>query len=100
MIWVGTRIVGLIASALSSSFAPPGMARESLMQMAMGPMATLGSIVVVVVVAEIHRRRIGAPLLFANLGYSARWSAGTTGAIAIACEALLQVATRSWGAAQ
>ncbi len=70
------------------------------MAMATSPMATLGSLVLVMIVAEIDRRRIGAPLIFANLGYSARWIALTTAALTLGGEAVLQVAVRALGGPQ
>ena len=91
MIWVGVRMLVTIAFALSTAFAPEGMAVDSPLTMAASPGATLVSIILVMLVSEIDRRRIGSPLLFANLGYSARWSATTTGALAIGFEALLQL---------
>ena len=97
MIWVGVRMLVTLALALSAAFAPEGMAAASPMRMVVSPSATLVSIILVMLVSEIDRRRIGSPLLFANLGYSARWSVTTTGALAIGFEALLQVTLRVSG---
>jgi len=95
MIWIGVRLLVTIAFVFSTAFGgPPGMVVESPVKMATAPSAALVSIIVVLLASEIDRRRIGAPLLFANLGYSARWSAMTTGALAIGFEALLQVLLR------
>ncbi len=90
VIWVGVRILVLVAVSMPS-FAPHAT-RDTPITIATGPIATMVSFVVVMLLAEIDRRRIGAPLLFANLGYSARWSAITTGAIVVAAEVLLRVA--------
>ena len=97
MVWVGVRGLATIAFALSVAFAPAGTVKESPIAMATSPDAALLSIILVVLVAEIDSRRVGAPLLFANLGYSWRWSVATTAALAIGLEVLLQVLLRVVG---
>lgn len=89
VIWVGVRLLVLVAVSMPS-FAPHAT-RDSPITIATGTIATMVSFIVVMLLAEIDRRRIGAPLLFANLGYSAHWSAITTGAIVVAAEVLLRV---------
>lgn len=97
VIWVGARILVMMAFAASSSFAPPGMVLDPPMAMATSPVATLVSLIVVMLVSEIDRRWLGAPLLFANLGYSWRWIATTTAALALGLETVLQVVVRVSG---
>ena len=96
-IWLGVRVLVIISVALSAALSPPGLVRESLMTMSMSAGAAFVSLVVVVLATEVDRRRIGAPLLYANLGYSERWTALTTLLLAIVAEALLQAAVRVSG---
>jgi len=99
-IWVGVRVLVAMAFALSAAFSPPGPGRDSPLAMSMSMTAVLTSLTVVMVVTEIDRRRIGAPLLYANLGYSARWTAMTTLLLVIFAETLVQVLARVSGTAQ
>ena len=99
-IWLGVRVLVIITVALSAALSPPGLVRESLMAMSMSAGAVFVSLIVVVLATEVDRRRIGAPLLYANLGYSARWTALTTLLLSMGAEALLQVAVRVWSMSQ
>ena len=56
-----------------------------------GASATFVSVILTVALATLDRRRIGAPLLFANMGYSSWWLIITTGAILVVSELVLRV---------
>ena len=50
--------------------------------------AGLLSLAVMVALVVVDRRRTGAPLYFANLGYSWRWQLATAAAIGVIAEAI------------
>jgi len=87
LLWIGTRLLVSIALAWTSmqtKGAPP----VSLADMLLGPGAGLISLAVMVALVAVDRRRIGAPLYFANLGYSWRWQLATAAAIGVIAEAI------------
>jgi len=87
LLWIGTRL--LVSMALAwTSMQTKGAPPVSLADMLLGPGAGLISLAVMVALVAVDRRRIWAPLYFANLGYSWRWQLATAAAIGVIAEAI------------
>lgn len=87
LLWVGTRILVSMALAWTALQATSGP-RVAPADVLLGPGAGLISLAVMVALVAVDRRRIGAPLYFANLGYSWRWQLATAAAIGVIAEAI------------
>jgi hypothetical protein len=90
VIWLGLHVV--LAMVLLLSGALPGASRTSLREIAVGGAATTVALGATVVLTALDRRRIGAPLLFANMGYSPVWLMLSSAAVAMLAETLLHAA--------
>lgn len=94
VIWVGVRVIVMMTLAgvpFGRTISAPPIPFTTMLT---GASATFVSVILTVALATLDRRRIGAPLLFANMGYSAWWLTITTGAILVVSELVLRVSVR------
>ena len=91
-IWFVVRVI--VVMALAFSLNAPSEPQVPLGVMVVGTSPTLVSFVFAVALATVDRRRVGAPLLFANLGYSTWWLVGTSAVVVVTAEILARMVLR------
>ena len=89
VIWVLLHVGLAMVLRVGSSL--PGTSPTSLRESLVGGAATVVALCATAVLTALDRLRIGAPMLFANMGYSSRWLLLSSMAVAVLAETLLHV---------
>jgi hypothetical protein len=93
LLWIVVRIA--IAAVLGAGSGIPGMPPAPFREHLLGPTAAFGTCVLTLLLSAIDRHRVGASMIFGNLGISWQWLVTSSLAYCAALEVILQLIART-----